>query len=394
MKRLGRTAPWAALLALATGCQGGDTDPPSVERRDSAGVEIVSVAGGDRPLGWRIHPLDTLVGPGTPAGAAGTGPQGVGVGPDGRIYVLDQSARRVIALSEDGQPLTAFGELEQEDRGLQAPTLLTVAPEGTVAVFDRPRRGVALFAPDGAAQGVWTLPQPLLGERLAWTERGLLAVIGELDTAADSIRHRLVAYTPQDAGAEEIALHERPAPRLVEGCGLMRPMPRIFEPELVWDAADEVVAVSTGADYRIRIIGGQGSTREIRRATRSRRTTAELAARAVGDTVRLTGGGRECAIPPAEAAEQAGRAPTLPEIRRLALGPEGSLWVERQPLPREPATIDVFGADGEYQGTLPAGTPFPAAFVHAGRYVTVEPTEGGASLVLLMEIEAGESPDA
>jgi hypothetical protein len=70
--------------------------------------------------------------------------------------------------------------------------------------------------------------------------------------------------------------------------------------------------------------------------------------------------------------DQRGVAEVVPSIRRLALRPDGTLWVQRFAVRGDPETIDVFAAGGEYVGTLPAGSPFPEAFFPDGRFAALE----------------------
>jgi len=54
----------------------------------------------------------------------------------------------------------------------------------------------------------------------------------------------------------------------------------------------------------------------------------------------------------------------VPVIKDLALAPDGTLWVERKAIGRDArGPIDVLSPEGEYLGTLPAGTPLPGTFL-------------------------------
>lgn len=66
-----------------------------------------------------------------------------------------------------------------------------------------------------------------------------------------------------------------------------------------------------------------------------------------------------------------GMAATLPAIRQVRVGPDGSLWVQRFAVKGDTALVDVFEPDGTYAGTLPEGTLFPAAFLPNGDPVFV-----------------------
>ena len=88
--------------------------------------------------------------------------------------------------------------------------------------------------------------------------------------------------------------------------------------------------------------------------------------------------------------EARGFAPVVPAISGLAVAPDGTLWVRRGRVNGEPEpAVDVYGADGEYTGTLPPGSPFPVAFAGratAYRVVALEPTDTGSIDIVLYEI--------
>ena len=80
------------------------------------------------------------------------------------------------------------------------------------------------------------------------------------------------------------------------------------------------------------------------------------------DSFRMMGGAGRCAVSTREAAERVGYAELVPYVKDLVLARTGELWVlRRTPEPRI-TRIDVFSPEGEYVGTLPAGSPFPATF--------------------------------
>jgi hypothetical protein len=50
-------------------------------------------------------------------------------------------------------------------------------------------------------------------------------------------------------------------------------------------------------------------------------------------------------------------------------GEQRTLWMQRFAVRGDPATVDMFAANGTYLGTRDAGTPFPDAFYPDGRFV-------------------------
>ncbi len=133
--------------------------------------------------------------------------------------------------------------------------------------------------------------------------------------------------------------------------------------------------------------------RSIRRALPLSPVTTEVAGVAAGDTMRISFGSGECEIPPEHVAEARGFADVVPSIRRLAVAPDGMIWADRSMTGDSAATIDVFGSDGEYLGTLPDGTPFPAAFRSAEELVTVEMDEFDLPSVVVYRIGRTGDPE-
>ncbi|MGH7542135.1 MAG: hypothetical protein ACRELC_14165, partial [Gemmatimonadota bacterium] len=83
-------------------------------------------------------------------------------------------------------------------------------------------------------------------------------------------------------------------------------------------------------------------------------------------------GGRTVTCDAREAAELRGWAEVVPPIERLALAPDGHVWVQREHGRDEPFAIDVLAPGGAYFGTLPPGSPWPVAFPGRGRIAAIE----------------------
>lgn len=366
-----RAAPLRGALGVALalgplGACGGDSAPApaSVERFDSAGVSVVRWSGDGHAAPVRAETEATLLGPGE---VSELRREDIAVGPDGAVHVLDRGGRRVLVLREGGRRDTLGTGAAGDAAALMEPTLLAVAPDGRVAVFDRPRRGIALYGHQGE-RGILNLPQPLQGDALAWTELGLLGVVGGF-ASRDSLQFRLQAFR-LNAAPTDLATLTAPVPELLApaDCRTSIPFPRPFEPRLVWAAHGERAAVSSDADYRITLVGPGGPYLVLEGAGAPRPATAELAAAELGDTLVL-GDEEGCRVAAADAVAAVGHAPLVPAVAALALAPDGALWVRRPAA--DGGGVDLYDADGDYRGTLPAETPFPAAFLSSDSYLSV-----------------------
>jgi len=108
-------------------------------------------------------------------------------------------------------------------------------------------------------------------------------------------------------------------------------------------------------------------------------------------TVRIPTGERRCSTD--EVVEKRGFAPVIPAIGRVVLAPGGELWVERGYISGEHPAVDVFAATGEYLGTLPRGSPFPAAFLPGDRFVTTEKDDLDVVRAVIYHVERNVSAD-
>jgi hypothetical protein len=177
-------------------------------------------------------------------------------------------------------------------------------------------------------------------------------------------------------------------PISLESCGMsFSSMPPLFAPGYRWDATGNRVALTRDAEYDIGVYEDARLVRRIRREIPPRPATAELAAQDLGEgmKVRTEGGMRTCRSD--EVVAQRGFASTIPAIGRIALAPDGSMWVRRAGVGDETLPIDVFAKDGAYEGTLPAETPFPAAFLTKDRIATVLKDELDVGRIVVFEIK-------
>lgn len=392
--RRGHPAAFAASLVIVA-CAPGEATPASALRTDSAGVTIAVNDSVDRPLAWTFTERFSLGGEESgPASFYSLWSQAVDVDAAGNLYVLDAPNHRVVVFDSAGAFVRTFGGEGGGPGEMQRPWNLSVTGDGTVSVYDFAKRGLVRFAAEGAPLPPRTIiaegGAPLDGLRATTT--GLIAlrrVYGdeagvrvELATG-DSLTH-VVASVLQAQGT----MH------MYSACGGGLNLPPIFEPEIVWDGADDLLAVNAEAGYVVDLYRGASRVASYRRGTAPRPATPELAARELGEGMRVDFGRGPCVLPVDETVEARGTAALVPAIGRLTLAPDGELWVERRTVGDEPRLIDVFTADGDYRGTLGAGAPAPIAFLPSGDVIAIEQDDFDIERLVVYRVARDAAPDA
>jgi len=365
-----------------TGCQQREARGTDIVTRDSAGIEIVQSPGADHPLNWRFTESFRLGGADAgPASFYQIEPRDVKTDQDGRIYVLDRANYRVVLFSSTGEYLRSFGRRGGGPGEISVPAALSVGPDGTISVMDYSKGGLVRFGADGSALQSTPIELPYSGGRMVHTERGLLLNIlegyleGYRSTDQSVVYDRLVLLGV-DGGTVEIASLERNRPRMVRYTGCVGiDLAPLFGPELNWDADGDRIAVNDTTAYVVDMFRGERRIASYRRdlSLRSVDRDDALAELGKGKTVVIPGG--RCRIDPVEELEGRGYADRLPAISALAVSPDGMIWVRRGSFREEAALIDLLDRDGRYLGTLPAGSPFPVAFISSDTLIVKETDE-------------------
>ncbi|HEX7050163.1 MAG TPA: hypothetical protein VF188_08190 [Longimicrobiales bacterium] len=386
-------APPVAALALALAACGADAPRPlTVERADSAGIELVTTRGPDVPLAWRFTPLLTL-------GGAAEGPESfyslaptyVDADSAGNLYVLDRDNHRVVVFDSAGGVVRLLGREGGGPGEVEWPFNLSVAPDGTVSVWDMGKHGLVRWAPDGSVLETRALPIPYFGPTLRVTALGV--VFYDFTAPADTDHGRARVLLWRDGETTEIASLATPPPRMATfpSCGVSFRTGPVFAPTLEWDARGRMVAVGPGPDYVVDVYRDGKRTRSIRRAVPLRAATEAMALKALGEGMSVGLDTGECTIPAEEVVRARGVAPVIPAVDAVAIAPDGGIWVRRGFVQGEAAAVDVFGADGAYLGTLPVGAPFPALFLPGGRVAAIvtDDLDVDRLVVYRVEREAG-----
>lgn len=377
---------WAGFLVLAAAC-GGAGPSAEVQRTDSAGVAIVTNHGEDSPLPWQFEEVLRLGGADEgPEAFARIFPSGIEVDGAGNIYVLDAGEVVLHVFDAKGGHVRSVGRRGGGPGELQFPSDLAVSEDGVAGIYDFGKQGIVRFGPGGEV-----LPEmPMRGDLqrgLVLSPLGVVGVFQERQSGDAPAIRRLLAIGAGDT--LHIAEQTSTVMKMVEfpNCGIRVMMPPVFEPTVVWAARGEHIGVNTQPLYAVDVFERGRHVRSIRRALDPVAATIDLAARELGDTLRMIGGPLRCAIGPRDAAESRGFAAIVPPVRELALSPDGSWWVSRRTAAAEPYVVtDVFSPEGEYLGMLQPAAPWPAAFRGADEILTIERDELDLAYVVVYRL--------
>lgn len=359
-------------LSVLWGCGGASSESTRQEVSDSSGIQIVSASGQDRPLPWRLQEKWRV-------GGAEDGPTAfseisagsVAASPDGGLVVLDRLSHRVVVLTANGEVTQVLGQEGQGPGEVAFPTSVAILPDRSLWVYDIGKRGVVRFSSAGEILPELRLEGQSYSSVLRPAANGVVMLQRELST--DSLRQYLLIADAERAGDTlRVPALEPPRQTEVPGCRVSIPIQRVFAPRILWDSWGARVVVAGGPEYDVGVYElGQLSMR----LRRSIRPVAASEATAIahypeGFTLGLPGG--SCTAEAAPMVRAQGYAPVVPILSNVRLAPSGEIWMLRSDEGHDPAPIDVWSAAGRYEGTLPVGTPFPAAILTDGSIVTVE----------------------
>jgi hypothetical protein len=381
----------AAAIALLTACSDAAADRPVVERTDSAGVEIVTTVGADRPIAWSFEPVLSL-------GGADGGPESfyqlydfaVATDAVGNLYVLDMGNHRVVVFDPRGRHLRSMGKQGNGPGEFEWASGFSVTSEGQASLFNFQARSFMRWGPDGELLESEPVDVRYFGGNVARLPDGrTVLLVDSLDESTRTNRTRLLAV--DRSGQTDLAsfVVDRMEPRDF-GCVRMSGMPPLLASALVWTVSDGRVFTSAGTEYRIDVSDGDRILTSIRRPVAPREVTPEMAAREVGESMKVSfGGGGGCEVPTDRVVEVRGHASHLQPVREVAVAPSGEVWVERGRVQDEDRTIDVFAPDGSYLGTLPSGSPWPAAFTPEGNVIAIEKDDLDVEHVVVYRVNRG-----
>ena len=394
-----RSRIWALVVggaAVTVGLAGCGAEAPGATAvtRDSAGIAIVENTATDVPLAWTFQTDLTLGGKDSgPEAWTYVGASTVGTDELGHLYVLDMDARDVLVYDGKGTLVRTVGGEGGGPGELQMAGEMAVGPDGTVWVLDYGKGAYVRYGPDGSV-----LPErrPLIP---TMPNRQRSFAVGAEDLVVSTMAARtdgelgywnlLRVFSGSDS--TDIRTLETPPAHEVRmlDCGGIVRLPPLFAPEMVWDRRGGTLAVSSTAEYVVDLYDGGALVRSVRRELPVREATKDMALKEVGEGMRVRfGDGPSCLFPASKVVEQQGFAPHVPWVASIALAPDGRLWVERRAVGQNArGPIDIFGPEGAYEGTLPDGTPFPAAFLSDGRIAVVQKDSMDVPMILVQRVE-------
>lgn len=357
----------ATSLALIAGCEGAAVTPAATTTRsDSAGVEIASSGSGDKALSWSLVPTMSV------GGVADTAlllvdlrPAHIAADDRGRVFILDVPTGIVRVVESTGTLGAPLGRRGRGPGELASALGIAVAENGNILVSDDAKRVIVRWGGDGQLIDEAPFSAFVWGEQLRAASSGVVMQVR--DMTSRQFRENLSRVTPDTEVVLAGFTWPPTQPPTYPSCpGYGVEAPPLFTPWLIWDARGDRTAVVNSARYEIDIFEGDRLVRRVRRAIEPVVVTSEIIAAEV-KPLSVTRLG--CTIPAEERARILGHMPVVPVISGIAIGPDGLLWVRRQAPGAGADPIDIFSAEGDYTGTLPGGTPFPAAFAGSDRLV-------------------------
>lgn len=367
---------WPVLLVAVLGsgaCVDRSTSPEGVTRSDSGGITIVLNHAETSVLEWTFTETRELGAPDEEGGFWGLSRAGVATDARGHVYVLDRSSSRVVVFDPSGNVERTLGGEGGGPGEFQQPRSLTVSAEGEVWVYDFRKAAIVGFDRAGRTLPETHVDVPWI-ERMA-TEGGRrflhVRVVSEAGGEAET-EDRLLTEEAGDTTVFARKVRETHTVLFDDCEGVSIELPPLFAPRLEWDVGGGRLAFATGAAYRVDLFEDGRHLLSVRRDVPARAVDEEMALSVLSEPRRITWEGGGCRVTPREEVRKRGYHPTLPQIHRLSLAPDGTLWVERGRLRSENGLIDLFAPSGEYRGTLSAGSPFPVAFLGCDEIVAIE----------------------
>ena len=365
-----------SLLIIAVTAASPASAKSSSQEDQYASVPIVQDSGGDRTLQWQFEQqwgvggvADTLIVSSYPFH-----PAWVDVDESGRVYVLQGRDSRILVLSgQDGSLIGTVGRPGQGPGEIQNGVAMDVSGDSLLVVYDMPRGFVGWRLPTMDTHSFAQAAVMMIrANNLMAVDGGF--VYSEIEFVGsnanrDVNRHHVIWWTDLEtrrmiSGQEWSASTTADFP----SCGMFGlTMERVFAPSIPWHDRGNRLAIASDLEYVVYVFDDMQPTMQIRRSIGPRQADRQMALREAEGLMERLANTRGCVVPAEEAVRAMGFEEYLQAVAKVAVGPDGGIWVLRGRVADEPSLIDVFGSDGHYIGTLPPGSPFPIAFLSSDR---------------------------
>jgi hypothetical protein len=352
-----------ALLLPVSGCGSGMEEGKSF---DSSGIRVRVAIEKDKPAPWRTALLRTINGSDGREERTVERPGQVATDGAERIYLVDAVNSSLSAYDSDGRMVWERGRAGGGPGEFRFPSFLRVAESGTVQVTDQGKGSIVQYDRNGSV-----LPEiPFTGygyPHSALYLAGDTVIIHEMDPTAWVLRLK------HHTRVTELAR----APIVTQGSARLRcssrtltinGAPRFFSPNVVWSVARGKVVAANESEYEIHSFAEGALRMIVRRDVATRSTTP-------ADLDRLYPNGTWMGRPDCKTDSQTlitlfGMAPLLPLLKGILVAPDRGVWVERYTFSDEESRVDVWDAQGSYQGTA-VGIGRPIGFLEGGRFVAL-----------------------
>jgi hypothetical protein len=360
-----------ALTLVSTGCNDSAAVASTAQVTDSAGVQVVTSAGEDRPLNWSLVEVLRVGGEATgPASFTAANRWVAGVDATDHLYVMDRETSELHRFDSSGKHLRTVGRSGSGPGEIEHPAAMSISNDGSITVLDYGKMALVSWDPDGAV-----LPERRLNfAAMKRFPTGMVRALGDtvllLASGADSINR--VTWLMQLTGSDTLSIDSLKSPQgemvQLECVGLN--IDPLFAPSLSFAVGNGLVASTTQGAYNVSIYRDARLIRIVRRNISPKASVAADANRLYPDGMKISFGGSapDCVTPAEEVAEKVGMHQTLPVISDVSLAPNGYLWVERFTFEGETPSVDVFDEQGRYLGTL-VGHGAPIGFMGDDRVV-------------------------
>jgi hypothetical protein len=309
----------------------------------------------------------------------------------GRIYVLQEDVKRIDVFDTTGSLLRSFGRAGGGPGEFILPAEIHLGDDGSVQVHDFGKAALVVF--DSAGTILPQIPFTRTGEPYGWLRATADTVLIDSQEYSTGVPiRRLLLQRPADTVELARLVGSNPMDRVSEfrcptgATVYMRGLSRLFDPSLTWAAYGNLVALTIQSTYEVQLFYRGRLKTIVRRSIPPEPATADHATRLYPEGFSMRVGPNNCVVPARVLADQRGVAGTLPLINRLAVAPDGSVWVERFRFPGEPDRVDGFSSDGPYLGTM-NGLPMPRGFLPDGKFIgLVDDPESGGQVIGLFRM--------